>query len=69
MRVKKGVSMKRNVVLLRTVRAMLRAMCEMRLIDRKNTKELMKVFNVALRTERMVKAAAVRWLGHVSILN
>ena len=38
---------------------MMRALCGMKLIDRKNTDELLTTI------ERMAKAAAVRWYGHI----
>ena len=52
---------KREVELLRrTKRALIRAMCGVKLRDRKNTKELMQMLGVALPIQRMVRAAAVR---------
>ena len=52
----------REVKLLRTERAMIRAMCGVKLIDQKNTKELIQMLGV---TVSMLRAAAVRWYGHV----
>ena len=54
----------REVELLRTERAMIRAIFGMKLIDRKNTEELMQMFVVTVPIEIMVSFAAVRWYGH-----
>ena len=37
----------------------------MKLIDRKNTNELMKILDGAISTEIMVREVAVRWYGHI----
>ena len=54
----------REAELLRTEKTVLRTMCIVRLIDRKETKELMQMMGVTLPIERMVKVAAVGRYGH-----
>ena len=49
----------REVKFLRTERTLIRAMCEVKLIDRKNTKELMQMLGVAVSVERMIRTAAM----------
>ena len=52
---------RREVELLRrTERAMVRAMCVVKVINQKSTKKLMQILRVAVLIERMVRAAAVR---------
>ena len=56
----------RKVALLRrTKRAVIKAMWEVTLFNRKNTNELMQMFGITVLIERMVRAAAVRWYGQV----
>ena len=43
----------------------MRAMLGIKLIDRKNTKELMQILGITVLIERTLRAAAVRWCGHV----
>ena len=49
-------------ILRRTERAMVRSMCGVKLVDRKNTEELLGLKKML---DRMAKANAVRWYGHV----
>ena len=51
--------------LLRAVIAMIRTIYGVRLIEQKNTKEIMQMLVVAAPIEKMVRAAAVRWYRHV----
>ena len=44
---------------------MTKKLCEVKLIDQKNTKELMQMLGFTGTIERMVRAAAVRWYGNV----
>ena len=52
-------------ILRRTERAMVRAMCGVKLMDRKKNKELMVMLGVEETVDQMAKANAVRWYGHV----
>ena len=45
----------------RTKKAMVRAMCGIKLINRKTTNELKQIFGGTVLNERKVKVAAVRW--------
>ena len=62
---KRNTLFKRSETIRKTERATIRVKCRMKLIDRKNTKELMQMLGVAVPIERMVRAAAVRWYGQV----
>ena len=53
------------VVLRRTERAMVRSMCGVKLVDRKNTEELMKMLGLKETLDKMAKGNGVRWYGHV----
>ena len=44
---------------------MIRAKCGVKLKDQKNTKELMLMLGITVLFERMVRAVAVRWYGHI----
>ena len=52
-------------ILRRTERAMLRAMCGMKLMDRRNTDELMDMLGLNETLDKMAIASGVRWFGHV----
>ena len=52
-------------ILRRTERAMVRSMCEVKLVDRKNTEKLMEMLDLQKTLDRMAKANGVRWYGHV----
>ena len=53
------------VILKRTERAMVRSMCGVKLVDRKNTEELIKMLGLKETLDKMAKANGVRWYGHV----
>ena len=53
------------VILKRTERAMVRSMCGVTLVDRKNAEELMEMLGLKKTLDRMAKANEVRWYGHV----
>ena len=53
------------VILRRTERAMVRSMCGIKLVDRKNTEELMKMLGLKETLDKMATANGVRWYGHV----
>ena len=52
-------------ILRRTEKAMMRSVCGVKLVDRKNTEELMEMFRLRKTLDRMAKANGVRWYGHV----
>ena len=52
-------------VLRRTERAMVRSMCGVKLVDRKNTDKLMEMLGLKKTLDRMAKMNGVRWYGHV----
>ena len=52
-------------ILRRTERAMVRSMCGVKLVDRKNMEELMEMLGLKEMLDRMAKANRVRWYGHV----
>ena len=52
-------------ILRRIERAMARSMCGVKLVDKKNTEELMEMLGLKKTLDRMVKANVVRWYGHV----
>ena len=49
----------------RTERAMIRAMCGVKLLDRRNCEELMDMLGIKESLDRMAKASSIRWYGHV----
>ena len=53
------------VILRRTERAMVRSMCGVKLVDRKNTEELMKMLGLKETLDKMAKVNGVRWYGNV----
>jgi len=52
-------------ILRRTERAMIREMCGVKLIDRRNTEELMAMLGLKESLDKMVKASSMRSYGHV----
>ena len=52
-------------ILRRTERAMVRAMCGVKLMDRKKTEVLMQMLGLEETVDQMAKANGVRWYGHV----
>jgi len=44
---------------------MLRAVCGVKLMDTKNTKDLMNMLGLPASIEMTAKANALRWFGHV----
>ena len=52
-------------ILRRTERAMIRAMCGVKLLDRRNSEELMDMLALKESLDRMAKASSMRWYGHV----
>ena len=56
---------KEMAILRRTERAMIRAMCGVKLFDRRNSEELMDMLGIKESLDRMAKASSIRWYGHV----
>ena len=52
-------------ILRRTERAMVRSMCGVKLVDRKNMEKLMEILGLKEALDRMAKANGVRWCGLV----
>ena len=53
------------IILRRTERAMMRSMSGVKLVDRKNTEDLMKMLGLKETLDKMAQANGVRWYGHV----
>ena len=67
MEVKHGVLRESETTILRrTDRAMVRSMCGVKLVDRKNMEELMEMLGLKKTLVRVAKANGVRWYGHVT---
>ena len=49
----------------RTDRAMVRSMCGAKLMDQRNTDELMNVLRLGNIVDNLAKASCMRWFGHV----
>ena len=49
------------IILRRTERAMVRSMCGVKLVDRKNTEDLMKMLGFKETLDKMAQANGVRW--------
>ena len=56
---------KREAILRRNERAMIRAMCGVKLLDRRNGEELIDMLGIKEPLDRMAKASSKRWYGHV----
>ena len=56
---------KEMAILRRTERAMIRAMCGVKLLDRRNSEELMDMLGIKESLERMAKASSIRRYDHV----
>ena len=53
------------VILRRTERAMIRAMCGVKLMDKKKTDVMMCMLGLNESIDKLAKANGVRWFGHV----
>ena len=51
-------------ILRRTERAMVRAMCDAKLMEKKRTDDLMEMLGLNQTVVQMAKANGVRWYGH-----
>ena len=54
-----------KAILKRTERAMVRAMCSQKVVDRKTTEEQMDMLGLRKTIDRLATANGVRWYGHV----
>ena len=54
-----------TAILRRTVRAMVRAMCGAKPMEKKRTEDLMEMLGLKETVVQMAKANGVRWYGHV----
>ena len=53
------------IILRRTERAMMRSICEVKLVDGKNTEDLIKMLGLKETLDKIAQANGVRWYGHV----
>ena len=56
---------KEMAILRRTERAMIRAMSGVKLLDRRNSEELMDMLDIKESLDRMAKASSIQWYSHV----
>ena len=56
---------KQMAILRRTETAMIRAMCGVKLLDRRNSEELMDMLGIKKSLDRIAKASSMWWYGHV----
>ena len=54
-----------EVAILRAERSMVRAMCGVKLVDKRNTVELMDMLGLKKAEDKLARADGVRWYGHV----
>ena len=52
-------------ILRRAERVMIRAICGVKLLDRRNCEELMDMLGINKSLDRMAKASSMLWYGHV----
>ena len=55
------------IILRRTERAKARSMCEVKLVDGKNTEHLMKLLGLKETLDKMAQANGVRWYGQLDM--
>ena len=56
---------KEMAILRRTKRAMIQAMCGVKILDQRNSEELMDMLGIKESLDRMAKASSIRWYGQV----
>ena len=56
---------KEMAILRGTERAMIRTMCDVKLLNRRNSEELIDMFGIKESLDRKAKASSMRWYGHV----
>ena len=54
-----------RAIILRTKRAIIRAMCGVKLLDQRNSEELMDMLSMKESLDRMAEASSMRWYGHI----
>ena len=54
-----------RAMILKTKRAIIRAMCGVKLLDQRNSEELMDMLSIKESLDRMAEASSMRWYGHV----
>ena len=52
-------------ILKRTKKAIVRAMCGVKMIEKKRCQELMSLLDLTYTLDRIARASRVRWYGHV----
>ena len=52
-------------ILRRAERPVVRAMCDVELVDKRNTEELMDILRLKEAVDKLARANGVRWYGHV----
>ena len=52
-------------ILRRAERPVVRAMCNVELVDKRNTEELMDMLRLKEAVDKLARANGVRWYGHV----
>ena len=52
-------------ILRRAERPVVRAMCDVELVDKRNTEELMNMLRLKEAVDKLARANGVRWYGHV----
>ena len=52
-------------ILRRTERSMVRAMCSVKLVDKRNTEKLMDKLALKEAADKLTRANSVKWYGHV----
>ena len=53
------------VILRRAKRSMVRVMCGVKLVNKRNTEELMDMLGLKEAADNLARANGVRWYGHV----
>ena len=62
---KEGLKENEKAILRRTERAMVRAMCSQKVVNRKMTEEQMDMLGLKKTIDQLATANGVRWYGHV----
>ena len=52
-------------ILRRAERSMVRAMCSVKLVDKRNTEELINILELKEAADKLARENGVRWYGHV----
>ena len=52
-------------ILRRAKRSMMRAMCDVKLVDKRNTDKLMDMLGLKEAADKLTRANGIRWYGHV----